>query len=579
LRESAFVPGQNTYFLNKEGLFMTHQDTEAVLQKNFFTEFALDHYRSAILDAQTFSTIDKDWFIYSVTIPEVNWILVSTIPRSYIFAEATNLLVKIIGVNLLLVVLAVVMSIVLTRILQNERDEITAMMDNLKVGFFLMDQHYTIQGQYSVCLETMLGSNDLKGRDFISLLGTSLKETEQESLKDYFSMVINRSFEPALLEEINPLQEFTYSGGEGEEKTLSCGFTPVNRGNKTVYILGTMQDITVETALQRKLAQEEQKLQEEMRALFEIIQVDPRVFSDFLEDLEYEFDRIHKILEDHSQSASKAVVDLYQSVHAIKSNALIVGLNNFSMKVHRLETKIKEMREQEVIEVEDMLGLAMEIEQLMLEKDKFKNTIDKIRTFKVSSGTKQYEQVLIESLNRAVQRAAADLGRQVRLVVDKLEPDVLEHSPRRQVKEVLLQLVRNAVCHGIEGPEEREEKGKEGVGLIQLTIQGEGDTLQIKLRDDGQGLNFEKIRERAERLQMIKGEDKGGDKNRLLQVIFTAGFSTADEEGLHGGRGIGLNLVRERIRDMGGSIRVQTEAGKGTAFILYIPRSGGSTTS
>jgi two-component system chemotaxis sensor kinase CheA len=572
LRESAFVPGQNTFFLNEEGLFITHQDIDAVLQKNFFTEFALDHYRSAILDAQTFSTIDNELFIYSVTIPEVNWILVSTIPRSYIFAEATSLLVKIIGINLVLVVLAVVMSIVLTRILQNERDEITAMMDNLKVGFFLIDQHYTIQGQYSVCLETMLESKDLKGRDFIGLLATSLKESEQESLKDYFAMVVNRSFDQSVLEDINPLQEFAYSGTGGEEKTLSCGFAPVNQGNKTVYILGTMQDITVETALQRQLAQEEQKLQEEMRALFEMIQVEPRVFSDFLEDLEYEFDRIHKILEDRSQATSKAVVDLYQSVHAIKSNALIVGLNNFSMKVHELESKIKDMREQKAIAVEDMLGLAMEIEQLMLEKDKFKNTIDKIRTFKVSSGTKQYEQVLVESLNRAVQRAAEDLGKQVRVVVDKREPGLLEHGPRRQVKDILLQLVRNAVCHGIEAPDERREKGKEVVGLIQLRIREKEDKLQIKLKDDGQGINFDKIRERAERLQLIKGEEMGRDKNRLLQAIFTAGFSTADEAGLHGGRGIGLSLVWERIRDIGGSIKVQTEAGKGTAFILYIPR-------
>ena len=572
LKESSFVPGQNTYFLDQEGLFITHPDMDAVLQKDFFTEFALDHYRSAVLDAPSFSIIDNELFIYSVAIPETNWRLVSTIPRSFIFAESTSLLVKIIAINLLLIVLAVVMSIVLTRILQNERDEITAMMDNLKVGFFLMDQHYTIQGQYSICLEQMLGNKDLKGRNFIRLLGTSLKDTEQEGIKDYFTMVINRSFDQAMLESINPLQEFAYIGEGGKEKTLSCGFAPVNRGNKTVYILGTMQDITVETALQRQLAHEEQQLQEEMRSLFEIIHVDSQVFSDFLEDLDYEFGRIHKILEDRSQAASEAVVDLYQSVHAIKSNALVVGLNNFSMKVHRLESKIKELREREEITVEDMLGLAMDIEQLMLEQDKLRNTIDKIRTFKGSGGTKQHEQVLIESLDRAVQRAAEDMGKEVRLVVDKVEAEVLEQKSRRQVKEVLLQLVRNAVYHGIEEPDERREKGKDEIGLIHLMIQGMGDKIQIKLRDDGRGLDFEKIRERAERLNIITNEEARGDKNRLLQVIFMAGFSTVEKDGLHAGRGIGLNLVLERIRDIGGSIKVQTEAGKGTAFILYIPR-------
>lgn len=572
LQKSAFVPGQTIFFLNKDGLFITHQDAAAVLQKNFFTEFALDQYRLAILDAPTFSAIDKERFIYSVSIPDINWILVSTIPRAFIFAEATRLLFQMIGVNFLLIVLALTLSLVLTRILQNERDEINAMKDNLKVGFFLMDRDYVIQGQYSRSLEEMLTCQELKGKDFISLLSASLKPKEQEAVKDYFTMVFNRSFEQAMLDDINPLHEFQYLPEGGEEKTLSCGFAPVNQGNKKVFILGTVQDITLETALQRKLAQEEQKLQEEMRSLFEIIQVDPQVFSDFLEDLEYEFGRIHKILEDPGTGSAEAVVDLYQSVHAIKSNALIVGLNNFSEKVHELESKIQEIREREAIRVEDILSLAMDIEQLMLEKDKFRNTIDKIRAFKGSSGVKHYEDVLIESLSRAVRRAAEDLGKQVRLEVERLDSNALEESPRRQVKEMLLQLVRNAVYHGIEVPEVREREGKDSVGQIQLSIEAEGERIGIKVQDDGQGLNFEKIRERAEELHIITGERKGEDRNRLLQVIFVPGFSTAGEEGLHGGRGIGLNLVRERVRDLGGSIKVQTEAGKGTTFIVYIPR-------
>jgi two-component system chemotaxis sensor kinase CheA len=571
LRKSAFVPGQTTFFLNQEGLFMTHPETDAVLQKNFFTEFGLEQYQDTILGSQAFSALDKERFIYSVSIPEVNWILVSMVPRAFIFAEATSLLFKVIGVNLVLIALAVILSMVLTRILQNERDEINAMKDNLKVGFFLMDRDYTIQGQYSRTLEGMLDCDDLRGKDFITLISPSLKEKEQEAVKDYLSMVLNRSFDQAMLDDINPLQEFQYYSEHEEEKTLSCGFAPVSQGNKKAFILGTVQDITIEAALQRKLAQEEQKLQEEMRSLFEIIQVDSRVFSDFLEDLEYEFERIHTILENSSSSPSEAVVNLYQSVHAIKSNALIVGLNNFSEKVHRLESKIKDLREQDAVAVKDILGLAMDIEQLMLERDKFKNTIDKIRTFKGSGPRKQYDQVLIESLNRAVRRTAEDMGKQVQLVVKSLDPDALDESPRRQVKEMLLQLVRNAVYHGIETPEVRERRGKDRVGVIQLSMQTEGDRLEISLSDDGQGLNFEQIQKRAQDLHIATG-DGAKNKDRLLQIIFTPGFSTAGEEGLHGGRGIGLNLVRERIRDLRGSIKVQTQAGRGTTFILYIPR-------
>ena len=94
--------------------------------------------------------------------------------------------------------------------------------------------------------------------------------------------------------------------------------------------------------------------------------------------------------------------------------------------------------------------------------------------------------------------------------------------------------------------------------------------MHIKLSDDGRGLNFDKIREKALELHILQKED-ADDKNHLLQAIFAPGFSTADGADMHAGRGIGLNLVRERIKDLHGSIKLQTEPEKGTVFNLFIP--------
>jgi len=88
--------------------------------------------------------------------------------------------------------------------------------------------------------------------------------------------------------------------------------------------------------------------------------------------------------------------------------------------------------------------------------------------------------------------------------------------------------------------------------------------------DDGQGLDFNKIREKAMRLNMIKKED-ANNKNALLNVIFLPGFSTADTEGVHAGRGIGFNLVRDRIKEAGGSIKLRSETGKGIVFFISLP--------
>ncbi|MDR2020475.1 MAG: hypothetical protein LBQ14_06900 [Treponema sp.] len=458
--------------------------------------------------------------------------------------------------------------------LKTERDEITAMKDNLKVGIFLMDKDYVIQPAYSKAMESVLELDELRGKKFTSLLSASIKAKERDTLEDYFGMVIGRSFDAKMLEEINPISEFTYINEfSREEKILRTSFTTVDRGQGKFFILGSLEDITTAKLLQQQLAAEEGKREEEMRSLFQVIQVEPRVFGDFIEDTEYEFNRINAILKNKDLSARDAMVEMYQSVHAIKSNALILGLENFSGKLHELETKIKNIREQEEILFENVLHVTVELEKIMQEKDKFKETIAKIQSFKVASGDsrRQDRHVLIETLTKACEKAAAAMNKKVRFILDELDGMVLEYGPRRVIKEVLTQLVRNSVYHGIEMPEDREAAGKDKEGFIKLSIKYLDNKVCIKFSDDGRGLDFDKIRRKAESLNMIRSPEEAQDKNQLLKVIFLPGFSTAEEADVHAGRGIGLNLVRERIRDLHGTIKLQSEPGKGTVFTIAIP--------
>ncbi|MDR2068399.1 MAG: hypothetical protein LBP71_00845 [Spirochaetaceae bacterium] len=462
----------------------------------------------------------------------------------------------------------------LTATLKSERDEMTVMKDNLKAGIFLMDKDYTIQPAYSKALEEILGMDELQGKKFTGLLSASLKIKERDTLEDYFEMVINRSFDPKMLEEINPIMEFFYTNEiTGEEKILRTSFAAVDRGYGVFFILGSLEDITVEKSLQKQLEEEENKRNEEMQALFQVIQVEPRVFDDFIEDMEYEFDRINGILKDKNLSAQQAMVDIYQAVHAIKSNALILGLENFSGKLHELESKIKGLRDQEDISFDEVLHITVELEKIMKEKDRFRDIIDRIHSFRVNIGEsrRQDRYVLVETLTKACEKAAAALNKKAQFMVEDLDGVVLEYGPRRIIKEVLTQLVRNAVYHGLESPEERSALGKNPKGLIRLFIKYKDNQIHIRLSDDGKGLDFEKIREKAEQLHLFKRPEDTADKNQLLKAIFSPGFSTAEDADVHAGRGIGLNLVRERIRELRGSIKLQSEPGKGTVFNIYIP--------
>jgi two-component system chemotaxis sensor kinase CheA len=460
-----------------------------------------------------------------------------------------------------------------TKIVEAERDKIALMRDNLKIGLFFMDSNYIIQNQYSRYLEELFSQTDLMGKSFIDLLSMSVGAKDIDAIKDYFQMVFEQTFDQDMLDEINPLTELHYTSAVSFcRKVFQCGFAPIiNQGE--VFVLVSIYDITARVELQQRLDEEENKRQDEMKSFFELIQVEPQVFGDFLEDTEYEFKQIDDINKNETATTKEKLVGIYQSIHAIKSNAVILGLNTFGDMAHLLEEKIKKLREMEgEVPFYDMLNLSIELEKLYQGKEGFKTTIDNINSFKSTNGKKRKhgKHILAEALAKTTEKAAKDMGKNVKFIIDEIDGEAIEKGPRRVIKEVLVQLIRNSVAHGIEVPEDRAAKGKSESGVIRLSIKLNDENVHIKLGDDGNGLDFGKIAEKALRLNLLTKED-AENKDALLKVIFLAGFSTAESEGIHAGRGIGLNLVQDRIRAANGSVKIKTESGKGTIFNITFP--------
>jgi two-component system chemotaxis sensor kinase CheA len=455
-----------------------------------------------------------------------------------------------------------------------ERDEIALMRDNLKIGIFFMDRNFIIQDQYSVYLEELFTQTGLCGKNFADIISSSVTEKELSSIKDYFDMIFEGNFDQSLLDEINPLTEFQYNGSDSSgKKVFQCAFAAIKKDNGEVFVLVSVYDITVKIELQRQLAEEENRRHEEMMTISELLQIETNVFQDFIDDMEDEFTRIDNTLKLDEMSAHDKVVKIYQSVHAIKSNAFILGQNTFGNKVHNLETNIKLMREQKEIDFNKMLNLAMEIEKINREKDKFITTMRRINSHKSGNNTEgvsQAQHILIETLTKTAAKVSDDLGKKVKFTVGKIDEEAIEKCQRRIIKEVLIQLVRNSIVHGIESPEERNVIGKKKTGSIHLSIKMKENFLHIKLGDDGRGIDYKKIAEKAIKLNLIKPEDKNNEKS-LLKLIFSPGFSTSENEGIHAGRGIGLSLVKSRISENNGSLKVQTVRGKGTIFHMYFP--------
>lgn len=175
--------------------------------------------------------------------------------------------------------------------------------------------------------------------------------------------------------------------------------------------------------------------------------------------------------------------------------------------------------------------------------------------------------VVFNRFPRMIRDLSKELNKDIELVIEGEETE-LDRTVVSELGEPLIHLIRNAADHGIECAKDRKALGKPEKGLINLTAYQEGNRVVITISDDGKGINPEVIRESAER----KGIDtKGlGDKD-LVQLIFHQGFSTAKEVTNVSGRGVGMDVVKQKISTLGGSIEVVSEVNKGTTFIIKLP--------
>jgi len=173
--------------------------------------------------------------------------------------------------------------------------------------------------------------------------------------------------------------------------------------------------------------------------------------------------------------------------------------------------------------------------------------------------------------NRVVRDLARDRQKEVRFEIFGEETEI-DKKVMDRIGEPLVHLVRNAVDHGIEPMREREAFGKARAGLIRLGAYQEGDHICVEVTDDGRGLDREKIVGKAIERGLIKrGEEAQMSEEEILGCIFMPGFSTVEEVTDVSGRGVGLDVVKRAVQDMGGSVRIKSISGRGTSAVITLP--------
>ena len=174
-----------------------------------------------------------------------------------------------------------------------------------------------------------------------------------------------------------------------------------------------------------------------------------------------------------------------------------------------------------------------------------------------------------QKMIRLVRDLSKKSGKKVQLIMHGEDTEI-DRNMVEELYDPLVHMIRNAIDHGIEMPEDRKEKGKPETGTIELLAYHKGGNIVIEIKDDGQGLNKNKILKKARENGLISEEEELSE-TEIYQLIFKPGFSTAEKVTDVSGRGVGMDVVKKALEKLRGKVEIKSEVGKGTTFIIKLP--------
>lgn len=178
---------------------------------------------------------------------------------------------------------------------------------------------------------------------------------------------------------------------------------------------------------------------------------------------------------------------------------------------------------------------------------------------------------LFKKFPRLVRDIAREMSKDVELVVSGGETE-LDKTVIDQLNDPIVHLMRNSIDHGLESPDERQRLGKPRKGTVQLSANQEGNHILITVKDDGRGIDVDKVRQKALDKELVTEEQlQAMSRQEVMQLIFEPGFSTAEKVSNISGRGVGMDVVKTNIRNLNGMIDLYSEKNLGTTIVLKLP--------
>ncbi|MGE0330907.1 MAG: ATP-binding protein [Ramlibacter sp.] len=454
-------------------------------------------------------------------------------------------------------------------------EENREILTSVREGLFLLTPDSRLGSQVSRSAHNLFGSTLTPGDDFFALLAPLVSAKSLADARDYVELLFSPHVKEALVQGINPLSNVEVSVknrlGQDQRRYLSFHFNRVQEGDAVRHLLVTVQDITARMELEAKLMDERQRSQKEFSMLLRAFDADPAMLRQFVARAESLLLEVNDLLRSTSAASSetavlKAINEACRRVHAIKGDAGTLGLDTLAAQAHAFESELLRIREPGGRNMGDaLLSLPVPLEDLLNKVAALKGLTGIQRAG--AADTAPAGERINDHIARLLQSVAADSGKQVEPVVRMGSQDDLEPQVRDLVREIAVQLARNAVAHGIESPAARAAAGKAAAGRVDVQLLRNETDWTLSVRDDGRGLSAQAVRARLVELGWYSAAQlESFDDKQVIAHIFKPGFSTAESLSMHAGRGIGLDVVQANVQRLGARMMLSSTPGQFTEF-------------
>ena len=489
-----------------------------------------------------------------------------------------------------------------TAALREKTNDILNMMHNMHQGLFTVVNGNKIHPEYASYLEEIFETKHISERNIMDLMFSecTLGNDVINQVETAISALIGAD---EMMFDFNKhclVGEFTKEFSDGRKKILELDWDPILADGEIDKLMVTVRDVTALKALQAEA--EEQK--RELEIIGQIIALDREKFCEFIQTSRQFILDCRKLITQTESKDLDAIGLLFRNMHTVKGNARTYGFSYITDSVHDVESSYDSLRKDESVQW-NQSQLLDELDRAEIDIEHYANTaktkldihVDQesdsggstsgIDAESLSKVLQSYSEIkdshtlpadVVTCLNQSLRMLARVDSKSLSEVLDdvfeslpslasqldKPVPNVdiddgdvfLRSSSFGMLNNIFMHVIRNSIDHGIEEAKERDKKGKSKEGNISISARiEENQMLEIKVSDDGRGLNLGKLREKAEKEGLLTG-DELSNVSAVANVILNSGMSTAEKLTDVSGRGVGMDAVKGFLEDAGGSIDV-----------------------